>query len=370
MKKRTGNPIRVVFGFCGILQDDLERYQGVLEVADREGWEVLGVYEQFERSLRQLVTAGTVDAVIGEFAGDAWLGDLPEKLAVVHVGRHPLSARVSSVVVDADMIGDRCAEHLMDMGYEVPLALDQPGNPAAHLQAAAYARRFQREPEAVRCRNQEILLQKLQAQTKAVGVMCFTDFQARQVLQQVVRFGLEVPDQIGIIGVGDRFWDRVAAEMGISSIPLPQRDMGRQAGDLLKERLQGRPPQQWTLAPLGIVPRESSLRPQHPGSLVARVDGIFRERMTDPPDMGSLARRVGMSRRAFENEYRTASGTTPYARLLDLRLQESQRLLRQSPWSVARIGESVGYPEPARFSAFFRNRAGVSPAQWRAKNTG
>ncbi|MCH8510798.1 MAG: helix-turn-helix domain-containing protein [Kiritimatiellae bacterium] len=367
-----------MFGFSGTLQEDLERYQGVMKVAVREGWQVLGVHEQFERSLTRLVAAGAVDAVIGDFISEAWLGDLPDKIPMVHLGRHLLSDRISAVAVDAAAVGRRAARHLRAAGYKEVYVLAHSGHPASRLQAEAFATETGTDPETLLLRTLEALWQILEkkpgtgpekkAGTGPVGVFCFSDFQARQVVIGAARRGIVVPNELGVLGVGNRFWDGVAAGMGLSSIPLPQVALGSRAAELLVERLRGQAPRGVRLPPGEVIPRESTLRSDFTGRLQAEVEGVFRGNLAEPPEMEALSRRVGMSRSVFERAFREEVGTTPYARMLDLRLEESQRLLRHTGWSVARIGEVVGYPEPAGFSAFFRRRAGISPSQWREEN--
>lgn len=363
MKKRINRETRVVFGFTGILQDDLERYQGVAEVAAREGWQLLGIHEQVERSFRQLVLSDAVDAGIGDFISDSWLGDLPSRLPLVHLGRHPLSNRVSAAAVDGAAVGRLAAQHLSGAGYERFFAMELPGNPAARAQSDAFVEALALGDSA-RLRNSDSLWAQLDG-ANPTGVLCFTDFQARGVLAEAVRRGVAVPDKLGVLGVGNRFWDRVVAERDISSIPLPQRMLGARAAELLRERLEGRPPRTVWIPPGRVIPRESTLRSRHPGRLAARVEGMFRGRLADPPTMDEVSRWVGMSRRAFELRFQQETGTTPYARLLEMRMEESKRLLLHTEWSVARVGESVGIEEPSRFNAFFRHRAGESPGRWR-----
>ncbi len=56
----------------------------------------------------------------------------------------------------------------------------------------------------------------------------------------------------------------------------------------------------------------------------------------------------------------------PYQRLLDMRMEESSRLLQETDHRITQIGEQVGYPAPLQFSAFFRSRQGSSPTTYRA----
>ncbi|MCC5842876.1 MAG: helix-turn-helix domain-containing protein [Verrucomicrobia bacterium] len=364
MKKRQTNQIQVVFGFSGGLQEDLERYQGVMAVAQAEGWHVLGVHEQFERSLTRLADAGAVQGVIGEFMSEAWLGDLPARLPLVHVGRSGFSAGVAAVTFDWRAIGRVAAAHFREMGYGRVRVYELPGQPLpdevyAGLEAFGAA-------SVLRVRGGGELGQLLAAPgDKPVGMLCPSDFAARQVIQAAERAGVAVPEALGVLGIGDRFLDRIAVERGISSIPLPHQALGRGAGELLRELMRGKAPRQIQVVPGEVVARETTLRDSHPRALVVRVEGVFRRNLADPPDLDALSRRVGMSRRAFERAFRDQSGTTPYQFFLGMRLEESQRLLRETDWTVTRIGERVGYAEPSRFSAFFKRMTGMSPTEWR-----
>jgi len=369
VKKRQTNEVRVVFGFCGTLNDDLERYQGFLRAPESRAWQLLPIHEQFERSLTRLVEAGAVDAVVGDFISAAWLGDLPGRLPVVQLGGDARSAAFSSVSVDMRLLGRRAAAHLLQCGYEDFLLVEPPGLPAALPLAEAFAETAGCGPAGLRVRGTVPLGARLRERKGRgpLGIFCYSDFLARQVLRILRAEGLEVPGEAGVLGVGNRFWDRVAAEMELSSIPLPQAELGARAAELLAGALSGKAPRRSLLPPGEVIPRESTLRQHH--RLQAFVEGVFRANLADTPPLDSIARRAGMSRRAFERRFRDECGTTPHQHLLQLRLRESQRLLLESNETIARIGERVGYPEPSRFSAFFRRLAGLSPQAWRIQTS-
>lgn len=364
MKKRQNHQNQVVFGFSGSLQQDLELYQGVMGVAQAAGWHVLGVHEQFERSLTRLVDAGAVQGVIGEFMSEAWLGDLPERIPLVHVGRSVFSERIAAVTFDWRAIGRAAGAHFEEMGYRRVRIYEIPGQP---LPAEVFAGLADfGEASRLRVRGGGELAALLREPGREpVGILCPSDFVARQVIQVAEREGFAVPEVFGVLGIGDRFMDRIAVERGISSIPLPHEALGRAAGELLQQVMRGDRPRQLRVPPGGVVARETTLRDSHPRALVVRVEGIFRQNLADPPDLEAVSRQVGMSRRAFERGFRVQAGTSPYQYLLRLRLEAAESLLRETDWTVARVGERVGYPDPPRFSAFFRRMTGSSPREWR-----
>ena len=81
--------------------------------------------------------------------------------------------------------------------------------------------------------------------------------------------------------------------------------------------------------------------------------------------MDALAGQCAVSRRGLEQKFKANVGTAPYAHLLQLRLELAKSLLRETRLQVREVGERVGYPDPQRFSAFFKRHEGSSPGRWR-----
>ena len=55
------------------------------------------------------------------------------------------------------------------------------------------------------------------------------------------------------------------------------------------------------------------------------------------------------------------SGKTAKELIQDRVVLEAKRLLLHTPLSIKEIAYQLGFEEPLHFSAFFKNRAGVSP---------
>jgi len=360
MKKRRSDNFRVAYGFGGRLQDDLEMYQGFMEVASPRGWRMLVLPEHFETRLRRLLDAGVVDAVVGDFISELWLRGLPGDVPAVHMGDRPLESEgVSSVVLDWREIGRVAGDHLRETGYGERWVY-APLMPEGVLEGMAEVEGG--EPEGFRTRDE--LGDRLKS-ARRPGVFCLSDFYARRGIQLARHNGVRIPEDAGFLGLGDRFWDGVVAETGISSIPVPRREAGRMAATLLAERLEGRAARVHRLRPGVVRARQSTRSLDDAGTLRIRVEGVFQAQLADPPPIDDLARNAGMSRRSFETAFARETGQTPYAFLLGMREAEARRLLRETDWTVGRIGAEVGMPDPPAFSAFFKRRTGKSPSDWR-----
>jgi AraC-like DNA-binding protein len=82
--------------------------------------------------------------------------------------------------------------------------------------------------------------------------------------------------------------------------------------------------------------------------------------------VGTLARRVGLSRTVFAERFRSLVGETPMAYARGYRQQLAERWLREGRLSVSEIAARVGYSSTAAFDRAFRRQMGNSPAAARS----
>ena len=73
------------------------------------------------------------------------------------------------------------------------------------------------------------------------------------------------------------------------------------------------------------------------------------------------------SRSAFEKKFRRIFGISPGNYLLNLRLSETENLLRNTNASCAQIAEHAGFANQFIFSRLFKQRYGISPRDYRKR---
>ncbi|WP_437969334.1 AraC family transcriptional regulator [Sorangium sp. So ce260] len=101
----------------------------------------------------------------------------------------------------------------------------------------------------------------------------------------------------------------------------------------------------------------------HDVDRLERARQIVLARMDDPPSLPDLARQAGLNEAKLKAGFRTLFGDTVYGYLRHRRLDEAHRLLRQRRYSVSEVAARVGYINPSKFAAAFRERFGVPPSQ-------
>jgi transcriptional regulator GlxA family with amidase domain len=81
-----------------------------------------------------------------------------------------------------------------------------------------------------------------------------------------------------------------------------------------------------------------------------------------------LARRAFLSRRSFARRFRQATGTSPYAWILEQRVRLAQRLLEQDPRLAVEVAAGrAGFSSAALLRQHFQRRFGCSPTQYRSR---
>ncbi len=90
------------------------------------------------------------------------------------------------------------------------------------------------------------------------------------------------------------------------------------------------------------------------------------ERHFDQPvTVAELARIAAMSRRNFARVFRKATGSSPAAHLIQLRLNRAAALLRNTDRRITDIAFDVGFNDSNYFARQFRRVLGVPPRQYR-----
>jgi AraC-like DNA-binding protein len=89
-----------------------------------------------------------------------------------------------------------------------------------------------------------------------------------------------------------------------------------------------------------------------------------------PWTVAELAEAAHLARSSFSARYRAATGESPLAHVLRLRMRVAARELRTSDRSLVTIAQDLGYSSQAAFSRAFKRATGVTPGQWRAEASG
>ncbi|RYU58379.1 AraC family transcriptional regulator [Methylolobus aquaticus] len=95
---------------------------------------------------------------------------------------------------------------------------------------------------------------------------------------------------------------------------------------------------------------------------------ILLDEFREPPSVEQLARRVGINQFKLKQLFHQLFQTTPYALLLETRMQHAYRMLEATRCHVSVAAYAVGYRHATNFSVAFQKYFGVSPKSVRSKS--
>ena len=99
------------------------------------------------------------------------------------------------------------------------------------------------------------------------------------------------------------------------------------------------------------------------GSAIAYLEAHFDQ----PVNLDELSRLTHMSKRSFLRAFQAATGSTPIAYLVNLRLARAATMLRRYEESVTSVAYKVGYNDSNYFTRRFHAMFGVPPSEYRKR---
>lgn len=101
---------------------------------------------------------------------------------------------------------------------------------------------------------------------------------------------------------------------------------------------------------------------------IRQVITLMHEDLAHGWTLDELGQRVGLSRSALAERFRSAMGDTPLNHLRTLRMQKAIQLLADTRQTLEQIAQAVGYQDAFGFSKVFKRTTGQSPRQFREQD--
>jgi transcriptional regulator GlxA family with amidase domain len=104
------------------------------------------------------------------------------------------------------------------------------------------------------------------------------------------------------------------------------------------------------------------------GHAVTAVD-VLRSRLAEPWTLSALAKEVHLSRSQLVRAFDATVGMSPMTFLKHMRVQQMARLLSSTDLSIAEAARLVGWTDPNYASRCFHAAYGISPTDFRRRQT-
>jgi LacI family transcriptional regulator len=204
-----------------------------------------------------------------------------------------------------------------------------------------------------------------------IGLFACDDDRGREVLEACKLAGVNVPEDVAVVGVDN---DEVFCELAdppLSSIALNAETAGYRAAAMLDEMMHGRvrKRQQIVVEALGVITRRSTDIVAVEDSDVASALRFIRSQLGRNLSVDQVAEEVALSRRSLEKRFRETIGRTILEEIQLTRLERSKRLLLETTHPISKVAELAGFGSAGYFIQFFQKHVGKTPRRYRVEFT-
>ena len=363
---------------------------GVREFAKDADWNVQSfVYDGEPFPVRKLLDFWTPAGCIVEGCGNGVSAGIIDNKAfrrtpVVYMGSEPTMTPkdAACVVHDAESVANAAARELMSIGMESFAFIGAKGKGWSDRRKVAFAEAMKLNGHPVAAtdvhptsagvygKDAARLRKWLLELPKPCGVMAADDEIAATAVSICRLSGIDIPNDIAVIGVDDNESLCENTVPTLSSVRPDFQQGGRFAARLLARMMRGgRSAHRETVFGVsGIVKRGSTrVFKRRDAEVSAALERIWA------PDGVTLSPKdvlagFSCSRRNAEIRFRQATGKSVLEEIVAARMSRAKTLLEGTTLSIPEIAAQCGYRYPTNFRSAFITATGLNPLAWRKNN--
>ncbi len=203
---------------------------------------------------------------------------------------------------------------------------------------------------------------------KPSAVLAAFDDRAHDVLEACRTYGIDIPGQLSVLGIGN---DEPICEMSVPALSSVDVDFEREgyvaARELQAMMIRRRAPAKRTIlcGVKDVVFRASTAALKNPAALVERMKNLIDRYALKGITAADIVARLRVSRSLADLRFREVTGTSILEAILARRLDEVKRLLRETDLRISDIAARCGYRDANYLKNLFRKRTGMSMREWR-----
>lgn len=346
------------------------------------GWNLRLVHTTEELSTVLPVRAdkGSIDgAIVGPLRDGALFGILSASsvpLVTLNIPRErilPRTAAFVSIHLDNRRIGEAAAKHLLSTGNfrsfaYVPVRT-QTAPQWSNERQQAFSETLRNSRHAVKVVDTKRELGEwLNALPKPAAVFAANDVTALKVLEAARDTGIDVPEQMSVLGVDDDELICNSSYPALTSIRPDNEQEGLLAARELDRLMRGRQKASGKvlLCPVkSISERESVKTPVPASTLIRHARDLIAENAVRGISPEEIALRLGISRRLLDLRFREFESETPAQMILRMRLERVKSALSRTSLPISRLALTHGFGNANSLRNIFRRQFGMSPGDWR-----
>ena len=282
-------------------------------------------------------------------------------------------------------IGELAATHLAERGFRHVAFCGFEQEAWSTRRGNAFREAVARDDNATECQaysspwygnavlpweeEQRRISQWLKELPKPVGVFASNDIRGQHVLEAALSAGLNVPEEVAVIGVDN---DDILCQLcnpPMSSVKPNVEMIGMNAAEMLASLMDGQQasPHELIIEPLGIATRQSTDIVAVEDPDIAAALAFIREHACQGISVQDVLDRVAVSRSTLERQLRTLLKRSPQQEIRRVQIQRAKELCSSTDLAVERIAITCGFEHPEYMHVVFKREVGMTPGEYRKK---
>lgn len=202
---------------------------------------------------------------------------------------------------------------------------------------------------------------------KPLALFVQDDLRGAESIHACNAAGLNIPDDVSIIGVGNDELMTHSCGIPLSSVDVQMREMATAACEMLQRRLTRKAWKQEVIRipPSGVIPRYSSDSRSVESAFISRMIHHIRAHLHKQLEANDVAKALRCSRRWLDYECMRTLKHSCFEEITLQRMLRAKQMLADTDFSVASIGAQVGMPLMPRFFRQFKAYMKETPAVYR-----
>ena len=241
------------------------------------------------------------------------------------------------------------------------------------LKASVFSSKLSRYPPHIQAVEQSGLAAEhaiaawLRKQPGPLGLFACNDVRAQQVLNACREHGINVPEQVAVMGVDDDDVLCNLCEPPLTSIEPDTDRLGFEAARRLHQMMQGNKPEmEWVqIPPLRVVERASTDVVAIGAPITAQALRFISDHVHEGISVKDVLAHAGRSRTDLEQRFRRGLKTSIRGEIIRCRTDRVCSLLRQTDLRLNEIAQRAGVSTTAHLCRLFHRWQGQTPGQYR-----
>ena len=202
---------------------------------------------------------------------------------------------------------------------------------------------------------------------KPLGVVCYDDSDAARVADVCRAYGLSIPEEVAILGIGNDTFICEYQETPLSSVIHDSEATGYRGARLLDRLMDGdRPPSAPILIPpRGIVIRKSTETIAASDPTVRRALAYIDAHLASAFGIAQIADELGVTAISLHRLFRKHLGRRVGDEIRRARIAKAKILLQTSDLKIGGIARKTGFCNLAHFTRTFKRTCGMNPSAYR-----